>query len=69
MCINIAMNTDGVVEAKLHCSLTSAKGKGKGKSVPLHAWSGPQGSRKLTLWRRIFFFNFSTPCIYKVVQI
>jgi len=23
------------------------KGKGKGKSVPLQAWSGPQGSRKL----------------------
>ena len=23
------------------------KGKGKGKSVPLQAWSGPEGSRKL----------------------
>jgi hypothetical protein len=22
------------------------KGKGKGKAVPLQAWSGPQGSRK-----------------------
>jgi len=25
----------------------SKKGKGKGKSVPLQAWSGPGGSRKL----------------------
>ena len=25
----------------------SLKGKGKGKSVPLQAWSGPEGSRKL----------------------
>jgi len=24
-------------------------GKGKGKSVPLQAWSGPEGSRKLRL--------------------
>jgi hypothetical protein len=24
-----------------------AKGKGKGKTVPLQAWSGPEGSRKL----------------------
>jgi hypothetical protein len=23
------------------------EGKGKGKSVPLQAWSGPEGSRKL----------------------
>jgi len=23
------------------------KGKGKGKAVPLHAWIGPEGSRKL----------------------
>jgi len=26
---------------------SSDKGKGKGKSVPLQAWSGPEGSRKL----------------------
>jgi hypothetical protein len=25
----------------------SGKGKGKGKAVPLQAWSGPEGSRKL----------------------
>jgi len=25
------------------------KGKGKGKAIPLHAWSGPEGSRKLRL--------------------
>ena len=24
-----------------------SKGKGKGKTVPLQAWSGPEGSRKL----------------------
>jgi len=24
-----------------------SKGKGKGKSVPLQAWTGPEGSRKL----------------------
>ena len=29
-------------------TLTSTKsGKGKGKAVPLQAWSGPEGSRKL----------------------
>ena len=26
---------------------TVCKGKGKGKEVPLQAWSGPEGSRKL----------------------
>jgi len=25
----------------------SKKGKGKGKAVPLQAWSGPEGSKKL----------------------
>jgi len=25
------------------------KGKGKGKSVPLQAWTGPEGSRRLKL--------------------
>jgi hypothetical protein len=25
----------------------SSKGKGKGKAVPLQAWSGPEGPRKL----------------------
>ena len=25
----------------------TCKGKGKGKAVPLQAWSGPEGSRKL----------------------
>jgi len=25
----------------------NGKGKGKGKAVPLQAWSGPEGSRKL----------------------
>jgi len=27
--------------------LISINGKGKGKAVPLQAWSGPEGSRKL----------------------
>ena len=29
------------------------KGKGKGKSVPLQAWSGPEGSVKLRLPARL----------------
>jgi hypothetical protein len=32
----------------LFCNATD-KGKGKGKTVPLQAWSGPEGSRKLRL--------------------
>jgi hypothetical protein len=28
-------------------SVTQGKGKGKGKTVPLQAWSGPEGPRKL----------------------
>jgi len=27
--------------------IPSCKGKGKGKAVPLQAWTGPEGSRKL----------------------
>ena len=27
--------------------MKAIKGKGKGKAVPLQAWSGPEGSRKL----------------------
>jgi len=27
----------------------NCKGKGKGKAVPLQAWTGPEGSRKLRL--------------------
>jgi hypothetical protein len=27
--------------------MLNIKGKGKGKAVPLQAWSGPEGSRKL----------------------
>ena len=29
--------------------LSFLKGKGKGKAVPLQAWSGPESSRKLRL--------------------
>jgi len=32
------------------------KGKGKGKAVPLQAWTGPEGSRKL------MFPDFMTGC-------
>ena len=28
---------------------TSYKGKGKGKAIPLQAWTGPEGSRRLRL--------------------
>ena len=34
-------------EIKFHLSYEFVILKGKGKSVPLHAWSGPEGSRKL----------------------
>jgi hypothetical protein len=34
-----------VFEIKLICG--RVKGKGKGKAVPLQAWSGPESSRKL----------------------
>jgi len=30
-------------------SIQGRESKGKGKSVPLQAWSGPEGSRKLRL--------------------
>ena len=36
------MSVDSVVIVIVCC-----KGKGKGKAVPLQAWSGPEGSRKL----------------------
>ena len=32
---------------KLVFLIRVSKGKGKGKAVPLQAWSGPEGSRKL----------------------
>jgi hypothetical protein len=35
------------VENCLQLCCMSEKGKGKGKPVPLRAWSGPEGSRKL----------------------
>ena len=41
---------ENVIEYRkyLKCnSLHVSKGKGKGKAVPLQAWSGPEGSRKL----------------------
>jgi len=28
-------------------NITQTKGKGKGKAIPLQAWTGPEGSRKL----------------------
>jgi hypothetical protein len=32
-----------------HYSLYYGKGKGKGKAIPLQAWTGPEGSRRLRL--------------------
>ena len=29
--------------------ISKGKGKGKGKAIPLQAWTGPEGSRKLRL--------------------
>jgi len=39
----------GAAGVQFHSFLTSVldRGKGKGKSVPLQAWTGPEGSRKL----------------------
>jgi hypothetical protein len=31
-----------------HCKEV-CKGKGKGKAIPIEAWTGPEGSRKLRL--------------------
>jgi hypothetical protein len=36
-----------ILENKLSISV-NVKGKGNGKAVPLQAWSGPDGSRKLS---------------------
>jgi hypothetical protein len=29
--------------------ISSLEGKGKGKAIPLQAWTGPEGSRRLKL--------------------
>jgi len=31
------------------CKSYTFKGKGKGKAIPLHVWTGPKGSRRLRL--------------------
>ena len=36
-----------LINSNNYDSTLLGKGKGKGKSVPLQAWSGPEGSRKL----------------------
>ena len=36
-----------VVDRRNKGAAGSKKGRGKGKAVPLQAWSGPEGSRKL----------------------
>ena len=33
----------------LYLPLGTAKGKCKGKAIPLQAWTGPEGSRRLRL--------------------
>ena len=38
-----------IVKSRLTFSSVPCTGKGKGKSVPLQAWTGPEGSRKLRL--------------------
>jgi hypothetical protein len=30
-------------------TLDKVKGKGKGKAIPLQAWTGPEGSRRLRI--------------------
>jgi len=35
------------VASTLHTTSEHGKGKQQGKSVPLQAWTGPEGSRKL----------------------
>ena len=35
------------VRIGLWCHLRRIRSKGKGKSIPLQAWGGPEGSRKL----------------------
>jgi len=34
-----------------HILYISSKGKGKGRAIPLQAWTGPEGSRRLSLQR------------------
>ena len=38
---------NGEVKKSVHLFGTKASNKGKGKPVPLQAWTGPEGSRKL----------------------
>jgi len=35
--------------SSLCTKLAYIKGKGKGKAIPLQAWTGPEGSRRLRL--------------------
>jgi hypothetical protein len=44
----IVLATDGVLNNKT-LSLSSILGKGKGKAIPLKAWTGPEVSRSLRL--------------------
>ena len=43
---NLPQN-NGLSEIREHCEGINCGGKGKGKAVPLQAWSGPESSRKL----------------------
>ena len=38
----------------------------KGKSVRLHAWSGPEGSRQWTLWHPNYFFLILAHPVHKM---
>ena len=33
----------------IYIYICKGKGKGKGKAIPLQAWTGPEGSRRLRL--------------------
>ena len=37
-------------QSEHHTEFLNVKPVGKGKSVPLQAWSGPEGSRKLMMY-------------------
>jgi len=43
------INSKIVKNLKVYISCIFKYGKGKGKAIPLQAWTGPEGSRKLSL--------------------
>ena len=45
--ISLGCPASGYAYLYIFASIVLLKGKGKGKAVPLQAWTGPEGSRKL----------------------